>query len=233
MLLLLTNHGSPMQLKNLSKLKIGSTSSFIENRISSKETIFEYFKTYRNHLVTIIRMNKENYFQKYFNENKKDTKKVQSAIRSIVNVKQTNRYQPSNLIIENKTVSISVQQQIILTTSLIILLVRLTKRLDLVTKPPMTCMQSFYRPSQSFRYNHNMLISKLKYYGICGIPLTWLRSYLHNRFQYIPVNGTESELLLIKHGVSSSGINFGATTIFALYQQFTQGNYFFKNTPLC
>ena len=27
-----------------------------------KETIIEYFKTYRNHLVTIIRMNKENYF---------------------------------------------------------------------------------------------------------------------------------------------------------------------------
>ena len=30
-------------------------------------------------------------------------KKVWSAIRSIVNVKQTNRYQTSNLIIENKT----------------------------------------------------------------------------------------------------------------------------------
>ena len=36
---------------------------------------------------------------------KKDTKIVWSAIRSIVNVKETNRYQPSNLIIENKTVS--------------------------------------------------------------------------------------------------------------------------------
>ena len=30
-------------------------------------------------------------------------KKVWSAVRSIVNVKQTNRYQTSNLIIENKT----------------------------------------------------------------------------------------------------------------------------------
>ena len=50
-------------------------------------------------------MSKEDYFKKYFDGNKKDTKKVWSAIRSIVNVKQTNRYQPSNLIIENKTVS--------------------------------------------------------------------------------------------------------------------------------
>ena len=40
-----------------------------------KETIFEYFKTYRNHLVTIIRMSKEDYFKKYFDDNKKDTKK--------------------------------------------------------------------------------------------------------------------------------------------------------------
>ena len=50
-------------------------------------------------------MSKEDYLKKYFEENKKDTKKVWSAIRSIVNVKQANRYQPSNEIIENKTVS--------------------------------------------------------------------------------------------------------------------------------
>ena len=50
-------------------------------------------------------MGKEDYFKKYFDGNKKDTKKLWSAIRSIVNVKQTNRYEPPNLIIENKTVS--------------------------------------------------------------------------------------------------------------------------------
>ena len=50
-------------------------------------------------------MRKEDYFKKYFDENKKDTNKNWSPIRSIVNVKQTTRYQPSNSIIENKTVS--------------------------------------------------------------------------------------------------------------------------------
>ena len=32
---------------------------------------------------------------------------------------------------------------------------------------------------------------------------------------------------------SSQRINFGVTTIFALCQRLTQGNYFFKITPLC
>ena len=35
-LLLLTNHGSTMQLENLLKLKVGSTNSFIEKRINLK-----------------------------------------------------------------------------------------------------------------------------------------------------------------------------------------------------
>ena len=39
-------------------------------------------------------MRKEDYSNKYFDD------RVWSAIRSIVNVKQTNRYQPSNLIIK-------------------------------------------------------------------------------------------------------------------------------------
>ena len=54
--------------------------------------------------------------------------------------------------------------------------------------------------------NRNILISKVKYYGIRGIPLAWFKSYLHNRFQYISVNGTDSELLLIKHGVPQGSI---------------------------
>ena len=36
-LLLLANHGSPMQLENLSKLKIDSTNSFIQKRINLKK----------------------------------------------------------------------------------------------------------------------------------------------------------------------------------------------------
>ena len=61
-LLLLTNHGSPMQLENLSKLRIVSTNSFIEKRINLKRK------------------------------------------QSLSTLKQTNRYQPPNLVNENETV---------------------------------------------------------------------------------------------------------------------------------
>ena len=54
--------------------------------------------------------------------------------------------------------------------------------------------------------NHNILISKLEYHGICEIPLAWFKSSSHNRFQYISVTGTESELLLIKHAVFQGSI---------------------------
>ena len=37
--------------------------------------------------------------------------------------------------------------------------------------------------------NHPILIDKLNFYGIRGIPLAWLTSYLDNRQQYLMVNG--------------------------------------------
>ena len=98
---------------------------YIEQDQHKKETMFEYSKTYRNHLLTIIRMSKEDYFKKCCDENKKDSKIVWSAIRSIVNVKQRNRCQLSNLIIENKTVSyLSAIANHFTTTFLLILLAR-------------------------------------------------------------------------------------------------------------
>ena len=54
--------------------------------------------------------------------------------------------------------------------------------------------------------HHTISISKLEYYGIRRIPLAWFKSYLQNRFQYISVNGTDSELLMIKYGVPQGWI---------------------------
>ena len=63
-----------------------------------KERIFEYFKSYRNHLVTIIRMSKKDYFKKYFDDNKKDTESLlYNQIHSKCKINKTNRYQPIKL----------------------------------------------------------------------------------------------------------------------------------------
>ena len=70
-LLLLTNHGSPMQLENLSLLKIGSTNSFIKKRINLKRK--KSLSTLNLQKPPIFRMSKEDYFKIYFDDRKTDT----------------------------------------------------------------------------------------------------------------------------------------------------------------
>ena len=49
--------------------------------------------------------------------------------------------------------------------------------------------------------DHDILLTKLRHYGIVGTPLIWFKSYLTNRAQYVEINGTCSNLLSIGKGV--------------------------------
>ena len=54
--------------------------------------------------------------------------------------------------------------------------------------------------------NFNILLNKLQYYGIHGISLSLIRSYLTNRFQYVQFENSESDLLEIKTGIPQGSI---------------------------
>ena len=54
--------------------------------------------------------------------------------------------------------------------------------------------------------NFEILLNKLNYYGIRGIPLNWLKNYLTNRTQYISFSNFTSSKLPIETGVPQGSI---------------------------
>ena len=45
---------------------------------------------------------------------------------------------------------------------------------------------------------HDILLSKLEHYSICGLANEWFKSYLSNRKQYVSINGYDSNLADVK-----------------------------------
>ena len=54
--------------------------------------------------------------------------------------------------------------------------------------------------------SHSCLLSKLPYYGICGIELKWISDYLFNRTQYAAYNNDCSNLESVTLGVPQGSI---------------------------
>ena len=54
--------------------------------------------------------------------------------------------------------------------------------------------------------NHQILIDKSDFYGIRGIPLAWLTSYVDNRQQYFMVNGHVSSDNTVVWGVPQGSV---------------------------
>ena len=54
--------------------------------------------------------------------------------------------------------------------------------------------------------DHEILLSKLDYYGIRGRTNNWFKSYLSNRKQFLSINGYDSGLAEIKCGVAQGSV---------------------------
>ena len=54
--------------------------------------------------------------------------------------------------------------------------------------------------------DHNILLEKLKNYGIRGVANQWFRSYLTGRKQFVFLSGKKSEILKILHGVPQGSV---------------------------
>lgn len=54
--------------------------------------------------------------------------------------------------------------------------------------------------------DHSILLRKLDHYGFRGVSNSWLRNYLTGRFQYVHINGTNSERREIKFGVPQGSV---------------------------
>ena len=54
--------------------------------------------------------------------------------------------------------------------------------------------------------NHEILFSKLEFYGVRGLSLDWFKSYLNNRQQFVEYNGATSKSQNISCGVPQGSI---------------------------
>ncbi|KAF7664264.1 hypothetical protein LDENG_00182270 [Lucifuga dentata] len=54
--------------------------------------------------------------------------------------------------------------------------------------------------------DHELLLKKLGRYGIRGVAHSWLSSYLKNRYQYVKIDDTVSELLQVNCGVPQGSV---------------------------
>ena len=71
-----------------------------------KKRKHEIYKTYRNKIVDLLRVNRKRHYQKYFEENKKSSGALWQGIHDIVYSKKSKKNNtPSSLLIDRKTIA--------------------------------------------------------------------------------------------------------------------------------
>ena len=70
-----------------------------EKKTQQREIYGKQFKTYGNHLTTLLRITNDEYYKTHFKENKKDLKTIWKTIKETINVKTKNGVPVNSLLI--------------------------------------------------------------------------------------------------------------------------------------
>ena len=66
--------------------------------------------------------------------------------------------------------------------------------------------------------DQSILLSRLEqHFSVSGLVLSWFKSYLSNRFQFVPANGSDSKLSKLDYGVPQGSVL--GPILFVLYIQ--------------
>ena len=66
--------------------------------------------------------------------------------------------------------------------------------------------------------DHTILINKLTFYGIHGVALDLIRSYLNNRYQFVEYDGVQSSMLPISTGVPQGSVYPRTSMVYHIHQ---------------
>ena len=53
---------------------------------------------------------------------------------------------------------------------------------------------------------HDILLEKLKHYGIRGVAYSWVSNYLEKRLQYVKIDNSKSQLVQVTCGVTQGSV---------------------------
>ena len=77
---------------------------------------------------------------------------------------------------------------------------------------------------------HDILLSKLEHYGICGLANEYFKFYLSNRKQYVSINGNDSNLADVKFGFPQGSV-LGPLMLLVYINDLNQASKFRKVHP--